>query len=339
MFQRSRQFAASLLTFALISLPVQAADWQPRPLVDTTPKPAVAEQAPQAAAEAQPAAAAKPDVEKMLKPAEPFIADVEKNLYLSPKAGDTLVNRLDKLQMVLYGERKYQDAGELLAKLAEIYPQEAAKAQAELNRQMQQLQASLPPVSKQKNDSKSPSYSKAGDKSIVTYPAPMASSQSMPQQPKAKRSFWGDRDDDPFANDPFFNDDARDSQAGYGQTGGGPRLAGIGQGLASLAMIAGSLAGSYYLNKKLGGPTDRFYGNQPYDPYGYYNGSTYYGNGGGYYYNNPYGYAPPYGAYPPGVYAPPGQIYDYSRGRYTVTPYRQTSPLGTLPRLGMPIGY
>jgi len=41
------------------------------------------------------------------------------------------------IQAVLFGTQKYQDAGQLITKLTEVFPEEAKKAQAEMDRQFQ----------------------------------------------------------------------------------------------------------------------------------------------------------------------------------------------------------
>lgn len=262
-----------------------AAGWEAKPLVDSAPSGGVtpAEPVPSsnAAPTAQPPA---PRLEEVLKPAVPFIESVEAKLYLAPRKDELLATRLNRIQTVLFGEVKYQDAGELLAKMAELFPQEAAKARADL---LAQMKNSMPPQPAQSKPAAQPSPSPqtAMNAPIQTYP---------PADPKAlkkkKDSFWGDDDD-------FFSDDDWDREFSHSQASSGSRgsgLANLGAGLASLATIAGSLAGSYYLNKNLGGSyTYR-------DPYG----SPYYYNGYGAPYGMPYGYYPGYGSYGSGYATP-----------------------------------
>lgn len=307
------------------------ANWKATPLVDTSITPPVVA-APKIQS-VKPAPPAQPELEARLKPAEPFIKDVEAKLLMTPTTGSPLVQRLDNLQMVLFGEQKYQDAGQLLAKLAEIFPQEAAKANAELNKQ---LQSNLPPV-KQVPTANTKTAAKQTIQAPYTGNGSMYSSQYPPQtasrptkQPKAKKKgFWADDWDDDFKNDPFFQDQPQQQQA---NPGGPSKLAAVGQGLTSLALIAGSLAGTYYLNKHSG---NNYYPNN-----GYYNGG---------YYNTPYGYgAYPYGTVPygtpvtggyPGYYGYP-QTY-YMPRSYTYTPYSSStfgSTFGSSTPLGVPTG-
>jgi hypothetical protein len=303
-------------------------NWTPKPLVDTNPV------AKPVATPVQPPAI-RPDAEALLKPAEPFIGSVEKQLYIQPTSGTTLVQRLNHLQSVLFGTAKYQDAGQLLNKLAEIYPQEAAQARANLTAQLQPKQPQqqahsgiyIPPQAKMESD-----RSARKNRVVETYPSVQSSrsvatpyaavpAPSMSTAPKKKR-FWNRDDewDDAFKNDSFFNDRMENTSP---QSSTGSTLSGIGTGLASLAMLAGSLAGSYYLNKKLGNPNTSLS-----DPYYSNNGllgySPYYGGGYGYGslpYGYPnYGYTRPYASLSPGI--PFGSTY-FPRS-YTTT---RTYPL------------
>src|SRR5262249_40585180 len=110
--------------------------------------------------------------------------------------------------------------------------------------------------------------------------------------------------DDPFANDPFFNDKSTRSAllpgnsaslsspqtnySSFAAPSGSPtpsaatstdappsRMSSIGSGLGAFAMMAGSLAAGYYLNKKMSNNPNNL-GYAPYGygyaPYGYQNG-------------------------------------------------------------------
>ncbi|MCE3235347.1 MAG: hypothetical protein K0Q50_1527 [Vampirovibrio sp.] len=314
------------------------ANWKATPLVDTSiVKQPVAENKQQPA---NPFPPVQPELETRLKPAEPFIKDVETKLFITPAASSPLVQRLNNLQNVLFGESKYDDAGELLAKLAEMFPKEAAKANAELNKQ---LQSSLPPLKSPTTSSKpgktrKPSVTQAPS-TIGAFPAQTATVQSAPTKgKKQKKRFWQDDWDNTFDNDPFFRDEPQQRVQSNPQ--GPSKLAAVGQGITSLALIAGSLAGTYYLNKNNNG--------------GYYPNNGYYNNG--YYNNGYYGYGTPYGAYPYGTYtygAPvvggyPG-YYNYSAPQlnyiprtFTQTPYTPSyfgSRFGaTSTPLGVPTG-
>ncbi len=279
LFSLVTAFSLMAPTLALAAEPF-AAGWEAKPLVDSTAPNGVTPVAPagQSANAGTPTDPPQaPRLEEVLKPAVPFIESVEAKLYLAPKKDELLAERLNNIQTVLFGEVKYHDAGELLAKMAELFPQEAAKARADL---LAQMKNDLTPQSPQ-------------GKPVMTQPQPAPQQTAMnapiqtypPADPKAlkkkKDSFWGDDAD-------FFNDDDWDREFSQSQAASQPRgsgLANLGAGLVNLATIAGSLAGSYYLNKNLGG-------NSVYrDPYG----SPYYYNGYGYPYGTPYG---SYGRYP-----------------------------------------
>lgn len=263
-----------------------AANWQARPLIDNTIKPQAASQG--VKPEAAKATLSKTDqavLEAQLKPAEPFIASIEKNLLISPKKGALLTERLSTLQTVLYGEPKYQDAGKLLAELAKVFPAEAAKAHADLTTK---LQSNLSPSTAQNTRPVVPGSS--APPTTQTPPAVASGSQSGFGSPSAtspqqqKKRFWN-KSNNPFANDPFFQDQPSPPPAYQSPQAGPSTLGAIGQGLAGLAMVAGSVAGSYYLNRNTGNT-----GLLPQN--GYYN--NLYGNLG-----YPYGYAPPtYGVLP-----------------------------------------
>jgi hypothetical protein len=127
---------------------------------------------------------------------------------------------------------------------------------------------------------------------------------------------------DAFSNDPFFNDSSFNNSFGNNSSGNSPqqgpgRLQQVGQGLLGLAAVAGGIAGSYFLNKKLGsnqntypyGPNAPYPNNYSYNPYygNYYPGNYYpgaypayrypgnYGNYAGY--GVPYSYTVPYQSY------------------------------------------
>ncbi len=343
----------SLSLMALMGLPSAAVwaedavgvDWQPRPLVDNSVPPAAPTTAPATSAslKSAPAVAAQPELETRLKPAEPFVQEVENRLSLKPKPGATMVQRLNSLQTVLFGEPTYQDAGALIAKLAEVFPQEAQKAQATMEQQFQQAQLQQAPNGMRTVTASDPSGGKGRKNALPSTstqsglgvaPDRLAMTQPAPAAPKKKRSFWNDDDfDSDFDNDPFFQDSyqgrvntsaaqggASNPGTGYAQSngasvGGPSRLAGIAQGLAGLALTAGALAGAYYLNNKSGG--SRSIGNN-YGPYPQTN----------------YGYAP-YGApYVNGPYGAPGMAYG------SPSPYRNgivMNPYAAVP-YGMP-GY
>ncbi|WP_303673423.1 hypothetical protein [Vampirovibrio chlorellavorus] len=295
-----------------------AADWQAKPLIDhsapavkaptTTPSPASS--ASKTASSSAEQAALQAALEEKLKPAEPFISSVEKQLLIAPKAGSPLIQRLNTLQAVLYGEPRFQDAGELLGELARLFPAEAAKAAADLQAKLQAEKPASAPSSAGKTAPKRPTVSNPMPPTLA--PAMANTAQQSSPSPARKKRFW-QSEDDPFANDPFFQDQPNrnaDSYSGtpdIAQQAGPSRLASIGQGLAGLAMMAGAVAGSYYLNRgnNTALPQNGYYNNAPYGyppygaPYGYGVGNRYFGPIPG---QVPYGYNPVYPyAYPGGM--------------------------------------
>lgn len=311
--QLTRPFVALSITLGLslqLIAPALAADdfaanWEARPLVDHSKQPPVTAPSPTPATGTKPATP-KVDqaaLEARLKPAEPFITSVEKKLLITPKAGSSLVDRLNTLQTVLYGGQKYQDAGELLAQLATVFPAEAAKAQADLNAK---LKNSLPPATASQRPIVTQPQMAAATPQQNYAPSGFGHNQYSKPQPKKKKRFW-ESDDDPFANDPFFQDQPQSSSYQNQQGNGPSALGSVGRGIAGLAMMAGAVAGSYYMNKN---------SNNALPNNNYYNPGYGYGN-----YGYPYGYG---GVVPPGGYVP----YGYGGGVYG-NPY-YGSPLGGL---------
>lgn len=283
-----------------------AADWKAKPLIDHSAPAVTAPSAtPSPTSKAASPSAEQAALEAKLKPAEPFISSVEKQLLITPKSGTSLIQRLNTLQTVLYGEPRFQDAGELLAELARLFPTEAAKAAADLQAKLQAEK----PANAQSSAGKA-----APKRPTVSSPAAPAMANAPPQSsppPARKKRFW-QSEDDPFASDPFFQDQPNRNAGSYSgnpngaQEAGPSKLAAIGQGLAGLAMMAGAVAGSYYLNRGNNGitPQNGYYNNYPYGyppygtPYGYGLGNRAFGPIPGqvpYGYNTVYPYAYPGG--------------------------------------------
>ncbi len=304
-----------------------AADWQAKPLIDHSAPAATAPVATPSIAN-QPASpnAEQAALDEKLKPAEPFISSVEKQLLITPKAGMPLTQRLNALQAVLYGEPKFQDAGELLGDMARLFPSQAAKAAADLQAKMQAEK----PVSTQPSTGKG-----ATNRPTVSSPAAPAMANLPPSSASTKKKHFWQSEDDPFANDPFFQDqpnrntDSYSSDPTSGQQTGPSKMAAIGQGLAGLAMMAGAVAGSYYLNRGNNAmtPQNGYYNNPSgYNPYG-----TPYGYGNNGFGTNAYGQIPaqvPYGYNPAYPYSYPNAYPNTYPGGMTLNaqPYR---PYGT----------
>lgn len=146
--------------------PFMGDNWHASPLIDTT--------APQGATPAKPGAPQtpagppKPDPEVVLKPILPFVSDIEKRLQI-PQQSPALKTpeRLNRLQEIVFGSRVYTDAGEVLAKLASLFPQEAAKSRPAL--------AALLP--------KNPSFAPNVGTATVPKSPNMAGTRPLPQQP------------------------------------------------------------------------------------------------------------------------------------------------------------
>lgn len=126
--------------------------WRPKPLVDYNAPPPLPP-APLAQAPVQPV---QPDqnalVEQALKPMLPFVSSVEKTLQVNPGLGASAQSRLNQLQAVLFGEPLYQDAGELLSRLAQLFPMEAEQAHRQMQADIDQNSLAA------KMDAKSPRY-------------------------------------------------------------------------------------------------------------------------------------------------------------------------------------
>lgn len=326
--------------------------WEARPLIDTqaatqanhpAQKPvntATPDQTSSSSAASGPSLA---EIEQRLKPAEPFLNDVEKRLQLKPPANSTLLSRLNTLQLILYGEQKFQDGGELLAELAKLFPEEAAQAHAQLMAEMKkhappaahtpQVSSTMdayPPQSTQQPSGTSPLgsfYPPPGAASAAASTDLHKSKKHRARPPK--NDGWYD-----FDNDPFFRDNSMEEAPQYAPEGGaGGRLRSLGQGLGALAMVAGSLAGTYFLNRQMG---NTGLGNMIQDPYAMQNGYPY-GYGHAPYGYNPYGYnvlpntVNPYGYYgaPATVYQPGGRVIQQP---YSQNAFPQYMPGGLLPR-------
>ena len=361
--QRTLKQLISLSLIGLMGLPSIAvwaedavgADWQPRPLVDNS-LPAVTPTtmpATSASPKPAPAVAAQPELEARLKPAEPFVQEVENRLSLKPKPGATMVQRLNSLQTVLFGEPTYQDAGALITKLAEIFPQEAQKAQATMAQQFQQAQlqqgqngtqtASAPDSSSKKSrknalpSSASPGFGSAPNSLAMTQPAPATTAnQNQPVAPKKKRGFWSNDDfDSDFDNDPFFQDPYQgrvktnaaqggannsafsNPNTGYAQSNGASA-----GGPSRLASIAQGLAG---LALTAGALAGAYYLNNKTG-----GGNRSVANNYGPYPQTNYGYGPNGAPYVNGPYGAQGMVYGspspYGNG-IVMNPYA-TSPYG-----------
>lgn len=191
-------FIALLLFAASAGAAEFNSNWTPKPLVDN--------QAP-VTKRAGLKPAAYTDAEAMLKPAEPFIASVEKRLYIQSSRNTTLIQRLNHLQGVLFGSPKYEDAGQLLSALTELFPQEAARAHAELSSQLQRSSPSAFRIS-------SVSLSRVNKNHISSgYAAQLSPISEVAQN---RKPFWRPalekRDDDwvTLKNDSFSNDHPSD---------------------------------------------------------------------------------------------------------------------------------
>jgi hypothetical protein len=348
----------SLLVLSSMLLPAYTAladdgfggDWQAKPLVDNS-APAVVTPQPQVTSSPT-APVVQPDLEAKLKPVEPFILEVENRLTLKTKPGVTIVQRLNTLQTVLFGAQKYQDAGELIAKLAEIFPQEAQKAQAELEKQFQSaMQASAAPSNLKVMNPKSPMMPTGPGTGPAYRPAqPGIPSRMAQAAPQKKRGFWNNDDfSSDFDNDPFFQDlfqgrvktsttrqgmssmqngfPQSNAAQGYGspaysqQPYGAQAYGQQPNGPSHLAAMAQGLVG---LALAAGGMAGAYYLNNKMP-----SGNRAYGNNYRPYPNGGYGYGPngisPYGVAPYGVNpygAAPGTTYNYGGITYgNVNPY------------------
>ena len=300
----------------LISLPVHAADqkgWEPRPLIDTAVPNATA---PAANTNLLPSPAT-PDVDAMLEPVEPFIAGIESELGIVPLAETgSRLNRLNHIQDILFGDRIYDDAGDLLARLAEIFPQQAAEAQETLQARLREtvmnpdMRAEPDKVSSsgsKKSFAKSRRHAKKSkDKNQNTNQNAnqnIMASSSVPNYGYSQQTYQP-LSPQPQQQQPQQQNYQNQSYAQRAQRGEG--LKSFGRGLMQLAMVGGSLAGAYYLNRQMGSVNTGPNPYNTYSPYGAY---------------SPYGYSP-YGSYGAVRTMAPAYTYGgYGSGGLYTAPY------------------
>lgn len=328
MFSKRMQQVFGLLTLmALAAMPLPAlavdtgdkasdfgAGWEATPLLkpgDIVPATASGATA-EAPASEEPGIAAAPSLEETLAPVMPFIGAVEEKLSINNDGGVTLHGRLNKIQNVLYGEPRYDDAGELLASLSEIFPAEAAKTRQQLMAEMANGGFSAQPQPRQQAAASPPGRAHSGGPRIVeSYPAnPNVNYQAQAQS--YQKNYYQQQQHAYQARQDYADELKKRRRM--------DTLKSVGKGLGALALIGGALAGSYFLNKKLGNnnpvaqdvPDNYYYPGYGYPPgYGY--GYSPYGGYG-------YGYSPYSGmTRVPGV---PGGIYGMTRSpiRYRSIP-------------------
>lgn len=349
------------------------AGWVPLPLKKTDKKqPKAAENTVQAAEEA-PLQSPLKDPNQLLQPAEGFIVAVEKRLMLVPKPQEALTERLNHIQMVLYGTEQFDDAGQLLSALSESFPQAAVEARQQLMQDM----ASFKPdedgrLSKptkrirQKTENLAPTHPQATPKQVAT--SSPQSTSGVPLQPLYSGSGnlqngWDSPFDESWDNDFDKNwDDYKDAnkeareaneeklkrwEKSQKKEARFESLKSLGRGLASLAMVAVPMAGQYYLNKSADTVNNSRY-QTTYPNYGYgqyqpgYGGYYYPANGYPNPYNNAYTGAYGYGVNP-NQYSPYGSLatpYNYSpSAQYYQTPATSMSRLGQLQQYQQNLGW
>lgn len=274
-FHRRLSFGLAALIFLAslsgLGITARAAErfgdhWQARPLIDHTAQTG-ADMLP-----ASPASNFSVEGEVRLAPYEPFIREVESALSLAPSPGTSRVARLNAIQNILFAGQAYRgDAGELIARLQTLFPQQAARAAA---------------LAKQ---SEGASFSDSGVPALPQQNAGQIGQLAGKKAEKRASRTTGRRKDDfsdvslsgdAFSDDAFFRDDNAASPSIANRKSS--RFKEIGEGLAGVAMVAGGLAANAYLGRKMFGrsTTGPAYGYGPYN-YGY----------------APYGGVPPYGAY------------------------------------------
>ncbi|MGE0201755.1 MAG: hypothetical protein AB7P76_12415 [Candidatus Melainabacteria bacterium] len=130
-----RGVAAMLATGLLMApvLPVLAASfgdgWDARPLKNPAPNAGILP--------------TDQEAEAQLQPIRPFVEALETRLQVTPDAGATLVARLNRIQGVVLGDQQFSDAGALLHKLAELFPEEAEVMRQALFADMMRLRQGL----------------------------------------------------------------------------------------------------------------------------------------------------------------------------------------------------
>jgi|GEM_PF-2783155 len=266
-------------------------NWPARPLVDTTlPPKSVLPQKPQIS---------QAMLDAKLSPYEDFMKAIEKSLAIMVPAGSSRVARLNAIQKIVFDEQLYHgDAGQLIARLQKVFPKEAASTLKPFNNQSIQTAHNSQQGPQILSSAPLPSVP---DGVKVRYP--QLTRREAARLEKAQQKALNPKNDDFFGNDPFFKDDDNST---LGSSSGSKAKAALG-GVAGLAMLAGGMAGSYYMNKNIKAPTygstTPVYGypnypvvNNPYNPY---SNSAAYGAGQTYYpqpqyqYPGNYGYANP----------------------------------------------
>jgi len=264
-------------------------NWPARPLVDTTlpPKSALSQ---------------KPEISRAmldskLAPYEDFMKAIEKSLAIIVPAGSSRVARLNAIQKIVFDEQFYKgDAGQLIAHLQKVFPKEAAATLKPSNNQS--IQTAHNPQQGPRIISSAPLPSMPEG---VKVRQPQLTRRELTRLQKAQQKALNKQNNDFFGNDPFFKDDYNST---ISSSSGSKAKAALG-GLAGVAMLAGGMAGSYYMNKNIKAPsygaTTPVYGypnypvvNTPYTPYA---NTTAYNPRASYYpqvqYQAPYGYTNP----------------------------------------------
>jgi hypothetical protein len=263
-------------------------NWPAHPLVDTTvPPKSVLPQKPQIS---------QAMLDAKLSPYEDFMKAIEKSLAIIIPSGSSRVARLNAIQKIVFDEQLYRDdAGQLIARLQKVFPKEAASTLKPWNYQS---------IQTAHNAQQGPQIVSSAPLPSVPDGVKVRQSQLTRRESarlqKAQQKALNKQNDDFFGNDPFFKDD----NSTVSSSSGSKAKAALG-GVAGLAMLAGGMAGSYYMNKNVKAPsygsTTPVYGypnypvvNNPYNPY---SNTTPYGAGQAYYpqpqYLGNYGYANP----------------------------------------------
>ncbi len=183
-------------------------DWEPRPL---TPPPSYQKPAsllPQASDEkpqtkalpAKPAGLTSAQIEAKLSPFKPFVKRVETRLQITKMSNKPTLDRLNTIQDVLYGGDKFKDAGELIAELAKLFPEDAKATRNELVASMKDKNAVVPTQSASRSSKRSRRSRKASKvskpKSVVNWGDGWEQASQPVQTAPSHRGFSSDFDSD-----------------------------------------------------------------------------------------------------------------------------------------------
>jgi hypothetical protein len=217
-------------------------NWQPRPLIDNSkPTSSFSVNQPK-----------KPQIdpaisEARLAPYEGFIKAIEKSLSIVTPAGSSRVKRLNNIQQIVFNEQPYRDdASELLKRLEGIFPKEATQTLASIKPASPLTSANNQATIQGLNQRQGPQIISSQEMPQST---PTLSQRELARIAKAQKKAQRNAENDFFGGDPFFKEDNSDSFNSSTSSSAGMKAKAVMAGLAGVALAAGGVAGSYYMNR------------------------------------------------------------------------------------------